>query len=435
MRVRPLGSHHQKMVVLRHPGRPELDVAFVGGIDLCHSRRDSQEHPGDPQAQPMASVYGPRPPWHDIQLAIRGPAVADVETVFRERWEDPQPLTRNPLHRIADRLRGADTQPGALPPAPPEPSAEGTCAVQVLRTYPRRRHGYSFAPDGERSVARAYSKALRRARSLIYVEDQYLWSRVVAATFADALRAHPSLRLIAVVPHHPDQDGPAAVYPQHVGRQATLELLVDAGGDRVAVYGIENDEATPIYVHAKTCVIDDVWAAVGSDNFNRRSWTWDSELGIAVVDEALDERAPDDPGGLGDGARRFARHLRLALAREHLGRAADDVDDLLDPVQHVRGLRPRRGRAPVVARRRASRAPAARTGDAGLAGGGPAIRAVVGVTPVPARLRPRRAVLRRPPARHLLSRAAHPRRRRAERPSELGAADLQAICPMPERSP
>ena len=37
MRVRPGGSHHQKFVVLRHPGRPELDVAFVGGIDLCHS--------------------------------------------------------------------------------------------------------------------------------------------------------------------------------------------------------------------------------------------------------------------------------------------------------------------------------------------------------------------------------------------------------------
>ena len=38
MRVRPGGSHHQKLVVLRHPGRPEHDVAFVGSIDLCHSR-------------------------------------------------------------------------------------------------------------------------------------------------------------------------------------------------------------------------------------------------------------------------------------------------------------------------------------------------------------------------------------------------------------
>ena len=39
MRVRTGGSHHQKFVVLRHPARPELDVAFVGGIDLCHGGR------------------------------------------------------------------------------------------------------------------------------------------------------------------------------------------------------------------------------------------------------------------------------------------------------------------------------------------------------------------------------------------------------------
>jgi len=56
MRVRLGGSHHQKFVVLRHPGRSELDVAFVGGIDLCHSRRDDAAHAGDPQRQPMARV-------------------------------------------------------------------------------------------------------------------------------------------------------------------------------------------------------------------------------------------------------------------------------------------------------------------------------------------------------------------------------------------
>ncbi|MDP9328769.1 MAG: phospholipase, partial [Actinomycetota bacterium] len=43
-RVRRAGSHHQKMVILRHPGRPESDVAFVGGIDLCHGRGDDLQH-------------------------------------------------------------------------------------------------------------------------------------------------------------------------------------------------------------------------------------------------------------------------------------------------------------------------------------------------------------------------------------------------------
>ena len=79
------------------------------------------------------------------------------------------------------------------------------------------------------------------------------------------------------------------------------------------VFDVENHEGTPVYVHAKVCVVDDVWASVGSDNFNRRSWTHDSELSCAVLDDTRDERAPTDPAGLGDGARVFARDLRLRL--------------------------------------------------------------------------------------------------------------------------
>jgi phosphatidylserine/phosphatidylglycerophosphate/cardiolipin synthase-like enzyme len=51
-----------------------------------------------------------------------------------------------------------------------------------------------------------------------------------------------------------------------VGRISALKQLHRAGGDRVAVYGIENHAGTPVYVHVKVCVIDDVWASVGSDN-------------------------------------------------------------------------------------------------------------------------------------------------------------------------
>ena len=46
-RVRRGGSHHQKLVVLRHDQDPTQDVAFVGGIDLCHGRRDDAAHRGD----------------------------------------------------------------------------------------------------------------------------------------------------------------------------------------------------------------------------------------------------------------------------------------------------------------------------------------------------------------------------------------------------
>jgi phosphatidylserine/phosphatidylglycerophosphate/cardiolipin synthase-like enzyme len=100
----------------------------------------------------------------------------------------------------------------------------------------------------------------------------------------------------------------------------------------VAFYDLENDQGFPIYVHAKVCVVDDVWTTVGSDNMNRRSWTHDSELSCAVVDSRRDSRSPTDPGGMGDGARVFARELRLELWREHLGHEVPDAE-LLDPSQ------------------------------------------------------------------------------------------------------
>jgi phosphatidylserine/phosphatidylglycerophosphate/cardiolipin synthase-like enzyme len=330
MRVRPGGSHHMKMVVLRHAARPADDVAFVGGIDLCHSRRDDACHRGDPQRQPMAPVYGERPPWHDIQAMIQGPAVGDVEAVFRERWEDPAPPTRNPMRRVRDLLAGVGDA-RRLPPQLPDPRPRGTHAVQLLRTYPYRGRGYVFAPDGERSIARGYLKALPRARSLIYLEDQYLWSTTVVGVLARALRDRPELRLIAVIPRFPDQDGRLSLPPNLVGRVDALETLQRAGGDRAAVYSPENAEGTPVYVHAKVCVIDDTWAIVGSDNFNRRSWTYDSELSCAVIDQPGGPAGPAGSPPVPDAVRRgpgtYAHALRTALSREHLGR---DTDGELD---------------------------------------------------------------------------------------------------------
>lgn len=333
-RVRMGGSHHQKLVVIRHPGAPERDVAFCGGIDLCHSRRDDADHRGDPQAMRMNAHYGEHPPWRDVQLRIQGPVVGALDATFRERWTDGTPVdSHSPLAWLRDVVRGADLSAGPLPEQPPDPPPAGPHAVQVLRTYPDGRRVYDFAPHGERSVARGYTKAVRRARRLIYVEDQYLWSTQVADLFAAALRANPELHLLAVVPRHPDVDGALSLTPNLVGRQQALDVCRRASPDRVHVFDVENHDGTPVYVHAKVCVIDDVWACVGSDNFNRRSWTHDSELGCAVLDDTRDPREPVDPAGLGDSARVFARDLRLQLLREHLDRDDDGSKDdgLLDP--------------------------------------------------------------------------------------------------------
>lgn len=332
-RVRRFGSHHQKLVLLRHPDDENEDVAFAGGIDLCHGRNDDERHLGDPQPYPMDERYGDRPPWHDAQLQVRGPAVGDLAYTFRERWEDPTPLDhRNPIRKRIARIAREPREAGPLPPMPDDPDPCGPHAIQVNRTYPKRRPPYPFARNGERSVARAYLKAFSRARRLIYIEDQYLWSRELARVLAQALERERELRLIVIVPRYPDQDGRASGPPNRLGQQAAMDLIRQAGGDRVAVYDLENEHGTPIYVHAKVCVIDDVWAAIGSDNMNRRSWTHDSELSCAVLDATQDEREPRDPAGYGEGARTFARDLRLMLWREHLGEDVAD-EDMLDPAR------------------------------------------------------------------------------------------------------
>lgn len=314
-RVRRGGSHHQKLLVVRRQGRSHEDVAFVGGIDLCHGRRDDAAHKGDPQAPPLDQRYGPTPPWHDAMVEIRGPAVSHVLDTFAERWDDPTPLDhRNPYRALMHRLARMPRHPEPLPERWDPPPEAGPHRVQLLRTYPAKRPAYPFARDGERSVARGYSRAFERARRLIYVEDQYFWSDLVAATLADALRREPGLRVIAVVPRYPEEDNRISGPPMLLGQRQAWQRLREAGGDRFAMYDLENEDGTPVYVHAKVCIVDDEWMTVGSDNLNLRSWTHDSELTCAVV----------DPSG------ELPRRLRTTLWAEHLGVPADDPR-LADP--------------------------------------------------------------------------------------------------------
>jgi phosphatidylserine/phosphatidylglycerophosphate/cardiolipin synthase-like enzyme len=339
-RTRRGGSHHQKFVVIRHPDRPADDVAFVGGIDLGLSRNDDDAHLGDPQVMKFPEVYGERPPWHDVHCVVSGPAVTDVEHTFRERWSGSNVLDlSSPIRTVIDRVYMAGQLTGRdLPAKAADPPCSGTHAVQVLRTYPARLRRYPFALLGERSINYAYRKVLKRVRRLVYLEDQYLWAPFVADLLADALRANAGLQVIAIVPRYPDKEGTSR-WPSLVGRQEAIRVCRSAGGDRFSIYDVENHEGTPVYVHSKVVVADDVWAMIGSDNLNRRSWTHDSELSCAVVDAEKDGRHPADPAEEGDGARSFARKLRLRLLTEHLDREPGDVEDLIDPLSAFDAVR------------------------------------------------------------------------------------------------
>ena len=175
-RERTMHCHHEKLVIV--DGRE----AFVGGIDLtalAGDRRDSPLHRPD---RPLG--------WHDAAVQLRGPIVADVANHFAQRWQE---------------VAGERLAPATVPPA------AGSTAVQLARTVPERTYG--FAPRGDFSILESYLKALQRAESLIYLENQFLWSTEVVDALARKLRRPPrdDFRVLLMLPERPNNGAtPAA---------------------------------------------------------------------------------------------------------------------------------------------------------------------------------------------------------------------------------
>jgi phosphatidylserine/phosphatidylglycerophosphate/cardiolipin synthase-like enzyme len=268
-RERSMHCHHEKLVVV------DDEVAFVGGIDftaLQGDRRDSHSHRPD---RPLG--------WHDLSTRLRGPVVADVARHFLQRWSE---------------VAGEELPP----PVPPPPA--GDVSVHLVRTVPERT--YRFAPKGEFSILAEYLNALRSARSLVYVENQFLWSPEVVAVLADKLRTPPSdrFRLVVLLPRRPS-DGADTTRGQ-LGRL----VEADAGRGRLLAATInahEGEHTGPLYVHAKVGIVDDTWMTIGSANLNEHSLFNDTEVNVVFRDTEL------------------IRGTRLRLWAEHLQRAEADV--------------------------------------------------------------------------------------------------------------
>ena len=179
----------------------------MGGIDLCHGRRDDEHHLGDLQAL-MDERYGDRPPWYRRAATSAAWPSATCRSPGNGGGPDPagppQPVA-GPVDQGGSASRASPARAAAdaaRPGPPPAPTPSRCCAPTSAK-----RPALPFAPSGERSIARAYLKALWRARRLIYLEDQYLWSEDVACALVDALRRSPDLRLIAVALATPTRTG------------------------------------------------------------------------------------------------------------------------------------------------------------------------------------------------------------------------------------
>lgn len=329
------GSHHQKTAAVHANGTL---TSFVGGIDMTRDRWDTPAHNFP---DPNADYKGSGQPWHDVHAKVNGPAAADIETNIRHRWNDTRVVFRPPIGPPI----------GTPPPAPPMPVHPvpaavpgGTHIVQTLRTFPHHatfgtfNWPYDFAPTGEFGLRRAYLNAIGNAREYIYIEDQYMISDdVISPAIAAAMRRSPELQVILVTAPEPDTgtQNIKDAFDFHQNRFVANLRAVDAS--RVQIFHLENlgSPRTPIYCHSKVCIIDDIWAIIGSCNMSTRSLTHDSEISIAVVDLAVEH-----------GRRRFARDLRIALWSEHLGLTPAQRSLIDNPVAGAAEWRSRAGTPP-----------------------------------------------------------------------------------------
>jgi phosphatidylserine/phosphatidylglycerophosphate/cardiolipin synthase-like enzyme len=277
---RPMHCHHEKIVIV------DDEVAFVGGIDLttlAGDRYDENEHP----------CREPAIGWHDASTRLRGPVVRDVAAHFALRWE-----------AVAGQ---------ALPLPDPEPA--GDVEVQLVRTMPE--NAYRVLPRGEFSVLEAYTRALRSAHSLIYLENQFLWSPEIVAILAGKLANPPTddFRVVVLLPARPNNG--ADDTRGMLGRLAAADEAAP-GDDRFLAATIQSrtgDRSGHLYVHAKIGIVDDQWLAVGSANLNEHSLFNDTEVDVVTCDPFL------------------ARDTRLRLWAEHLERDRSAVEG--DPARLV----------------------------------------------------------------------------------------------------
>ncbi len=268
--------HHQKIVII------DDAVAFCGGGDISTDRWDSDEHlDGDPRrCQPSGIISPPR---HEVMAVVDGAAARALGDLARERW-----FRSTGERTLADQV-DSDPWPEGI-----EPDLRDT-PVAIVRTEP--------AAGGRTEVREneaLHLDAIRRAKRLIYLENQYFTSPVLAAALAERLAEEEGPEIVLV------STGASPSWfdrlTMDTARSEVLFRLEQADRhNRFFAFAPHTRLGERIIVHAKVSIYDDAVLRIGSVNLNNRSFGFDTECDIAAE--------PEDAAGR-DAIRRF-RHRTI----------------------------------------------------------------------------------------------------------------------------
>jgi cardiolipin synthase len=214
--------NHRKVVVC------DGEVGFCGGINLCDD---------------YVARQGKPPPWRDTHVRLRGAAVHQLQLAFLDDW-----------------FYATDFVPRSREYFPEQSRAHHV--VQVVPSGPDQ--------DWE-AIQKLYFAAIASAQRRVFVTTPYFVpdESMMSALTTAALRG---VDVRVLVPRRGD-----SLLVTIAGRSYYDELL--RAGARVFEY-------QPTMLHAKTLVVDHVFAAVGSANMDNRSFRLSFEVTVALYRRA-----------------------------------------------------------------------------------------------------------------------------------------------------
>ena len=245
---KPNNRDHRKILVV------DGKAAIVGGVNLATEyQASSMARSGNVEGEPIM-------PWRDTDIAVSGPAVAQLERLFVEHWR----AQHGP--DIADVVD-----------VPPVPGDKGNSVVRFIGSTP------------DHTVPRYYVtliSALRSAEKSITADAAYF---VPTKDEREALlaAARRGVKVILILPDKSDSSFSLAVGHAQYG------ALLRAG---VKIY-----ETHGVVLHSKTVTVDGVWSVIGSSNFDHRSVVFNDEVDAIVLGSAtageLEAMAAEDRQG------------------------------------------------------------------------------------------------------------------------------------------
>ena len=216
---------HRKMVII------DGSEAFVGGhciVDL------------------WAAEIG-RGGVTDISLRLRGPIVQTVQSAFSENW----------MGHTGEMFAGD----AVFPPLTPA----GDLVI----------HAAFVKPEGSAPAVKVlHHAAICLARKRIWIQNPYFIPEpTTIVAFAQAVARGVDVRVL--MPTTASSDNPLV---QHAGHR-NFERLLRAG--------VRLFEFPDALLHQKVMTIDGVWSAVGSSNFDDRSFETNDEITLGIADCGL----------------------------------------------------------------------------------------------------------------------------------------------------